>query len=79
MKTIVIFNSQTGFTERYARWIAEAVGAECVELAEAKKRSFDNYDAIVYGGWACAGGISGLKWFKSRMDQWQGRGWQYSV
>ena len=73
MKTIVIFNSQTGFTERYARWIAEAVGAECVELAEAKKRSFDNCDAIVYGGWACAGGISGLKWFKSRMDQWQGK------
>lgn len=32
MKTIVIFNSQTGFTERYARWIAESAGAECVEL-----------------------------------------------
>lgn len=70
MKTVVIYNSQTGFTRRYAQWIAEAAGAECVELEGAKKRSFDDYDAIVFGGWACAGGISKLKWFKSHMDDW---------
>ena len=29
MKTIVIYNSQTGFTKRYAEWIAEAAGADC--------------------------------------------------
>lgn len=70
MKTVVIYNSQTGFTRRYAQWIAEAAGAECVELEGAKKRSFDDYNAIVFGGWACAGGISKLKWFKSHMDDW---------
>lgn len=70
MKTVVIYNSQTGFTRRYAQWIVEAAGAECVELEGAKKRSFDDYDAIVFGGWACAGGISKLKWFKSHMDDW---------
>ncbi|MDE5939773.1 MAG: flavodoxin [Lachnospiraceae bacterium] len=37
MKTIVIYNSQTGFTKRYAKWIAEAAGADCVALPEAKK------------------------------------------
>ena len=32
MKTIVIYNSQTGFTKRYAQWIAEKTNGECVEL-----------------------------------------------
>ena len=39
MKTVVIYNSQTGFTKRYAEWIAEATGADCFALAEAKKKS----------------------------------------
>lgn len=73
MKTIIIYNSQTGFTKRYAQWLAEATDAECLELEDAKKHTYDNYDAIVFGGWACAGGISKLKWFKSHMDQWEGK------
>lgn len=70
MKTIVIYNSQTGFTKRYAQWIAEAAGADCVELSEAKKKSMDAYEAIVFGGWACAGSISKLGWFKGNIDKW---------
>ncbi len=70
MKTAVIYNSQTGFTKRYAEWIAEAVGADCLELAAAKRKSLDAYDAIVFGGWARAGGISRLSWFKGNMDRW---------
>lgn len=73
MKTAVIYNSQTGFTRRYAQWIAEAAGAECLELSEAKRRDLSSYDAIVFGGWARAGGIAGLDWFKARMDQWGGK------
>lgn len=70
MKTIVIYNSQTGFTKRYAQWIAEAAGADCFELSEAKKKSTDTYEAIIFGGWACAGGISKLSWFKGNIDKW---------
>lgn len=70
MKTIVVYESQTGFTRRYAHWIAEATGAECLPLSEARKKSMDTYEAIVFGGWACAGSISKLKWFKGHIDQW---------
>ena len=70
MKTIVIYNSQTGFTKRYAEWIAEAAGADCLELSAAKRKSMDTYEAIVFGSWACAGSISKLKWFKSNLDKW---------
>ena len=38
MKTLIIYNSQTGFTARYAQWMAEATGADRVELKEAKKK-----------------------------------------
>ena len=73
MNTIVIYNSQTGFTERYAKWIAEAAGARCLSLSEAKKRNLEKYDAVVFGSWACAGGISKLGWFKGNLERWAGR------
>ena len=72
-KTVVIYNSQTGFTARYARWIAEAAGADCLPLSEAKGRDLSGCDAIIFGGWACAGGISKLKWFKENMGKWAGK------
>lgn len=71
MKTVVIFNSQTGFTRRYAEWIAEASGADYMELSVAKKRDLSAYETIIFGGWACAGSISKLNWFKDNMDKWQ--------
>ena len=55
MKTIIIYSSQTGFTERYAKWLADELSAETITLAEAKKKTddyFNDADAIVYGGWA---------------------------
>ncbi len=70
MKTIIIYNSQTGFTKKYAQWIAEAAGADCLELSAAKRADLTAYDAIVFGSWACAGGISRLGWFKGNMDKW---------
>lgn len=73
MKTAVIYHSQTGFTKKYAEWISAATGADCFELKAAKKQAFDRYDAIIFGGWACAGRISKISWFKSNMDQWSGK------
>ena len=71
MKTIVIFNSQTGFTRRYAEWIAEATGADFMELSLAKQKDLTAYEAVIFGGWACGGGIRNLSWFKKNMVNWQ--------
>ncbi len=70
MKTAVIYNSQTGFTKKYAKWISQELGADCFEFSKAKKQNFDDYEAIVFGGWACAGGISKFKWFKEKVEKW---------
>lgn len=67
MKTLIIYSSQTGFTKKYAEWIAEEMGASCITLKEAKKKNLQDYDNLVYGGWCCAGGVKGLKWLKEKL------------
>lgn len=73
MNTIVIYNSQTGFTKRYALWLAEETGAECVEYKDAKKMDLSGFDSIVFGGWAMAGSITKVKWFTKNKAKWQGK------
>lgn len=68
MKTIVIYNSQTGFTKRYAEWIAEATGAECVALSAAKELDLNGYEAIVFGSRVCAGSVDKIKWLKANIN-----------
>lgn len=70
MKSIVIYNSQTGFTEQYAKWIAQALKAPCISLKEAQKFDFSSYQAIVFGSWACAGKIQKGDWFKKMATHW---------
>ncbi len=73
MKTAVIYVSKTGFTRRYAEWIGEELPADCFELADAKGKSFKEYDTIIFGGWLCAGKISKIEWFRGHLKQWQGK------
>ena len=67
MKSVVIYSSQTGFTKKYAEWISQASGTECVEFKKAKKLKLAEYDAVVFGGWFMAGGIKNLAWFKKQI------------
>ena len=71
MKTAVVYHSQTGFTKRYARWIAEAAKADCFEVSEARGKELSEYEAIVFGSWVCAGSVSKLSWFKGNMEKWK--------
>lgn len=76
MKTIVIYSSKTGFTKKYANWIAQAAQAEVLDVTEAKKKNsafFEAYDAIVYGGWAIAGKIHKLNWFENNILNLEGK------
>lgn len=59
MKTVVTYNSKTGFTKQYAEWVAEALGCEAVPFK--KLKSADEYDVIIHGGWVMGGMITGLQ------------------
>ena len=71
MKTAVVYHSQTGFTKRYAQWIAEAAKADCFEVSEVRGKELSGYEAIVFGSWVCAGSVSKLSWFKGNMEKWK--------
>lgn len=76
MKSIIVFSSQTGFTKRYAQWLQEKIGGELITIKEAEKKNdsfFEQYDCIVYGGWAIAGKINKAKWFIDHIEQWKNK------
>ena len=73
MNAIVIYKSSTGFTKKYAGWIAEALACEAVAAEQAKSVDFGRYDAVVFGGWAFAGSIHGLKEYKEKLLACKGK------
>ena len=76
MKTLVIYTSQTGFTKKYAQWIADEMSADIYDLKDAKKKEksfFDGYDAIVYAGWCMAGSVTKRGWFLERTEIWKSK------
>lgn len=55
--TAIVYTSNSGSTERYAKMLAEKTGFPCAELSKA---DFSADSEIVYLGWVMAGDIQGL-------------------
>ena len=68
MKTIVIYQSKTGFTKQYAEWIAADLGCQALAWKDAQNADLAAYDTLIYGGWFHAGSIMGLKKFLQKAD-----------
>ena len=73
MKYLVIYDSQYGFTEQYARWIAEELGCPCAPRKGMKPEQLQKYDRLIYGGGLYAGGVSGFKWFAKQLPALAGK------
>ena len=56
----VIYASHYGFTEAYARWLAEDLSADLLESGKVKKEDLEGHGTIVCGGGLYAGGVNGL-------------------
>ena len=68
MSTAIVYCSQTGFTERYARWLAEELGTRAVPFAERTSSSVAIAKTLVFLGWFHAGGLKGARWLREVMD-----------
>ena len=66
MNRILIYNSQTGFTKRYAQWLAEEIECNLVPWEKAKGMDLQGYDTVIFASWFHAGQIQKLKWFKGK-------------
>ena len=64
MKTIVIYTSKYGATEKYAKWLSDKLNCKLVETKSAKIVEIEKYDTVILGGGIYASGISGLSFIK---------------
>lgn len=65
MKTMVVYESKTGFTAKYATWIAQALSCEAKELKRVSSVEIAECDKVIFGGWIMGGNISGLNKIQS--------------
>ena len=72
-KIAVIYESKYGFTEKYARWIAESLDAELYRKKEFPAGKLLEFDALIYGGGLYAGKISGMSFLARNFSKVQGK------
>ena len=60
MKSIVVYCSQTGFTKRYAQWIAQELGCEAIALRQ--NPDVSAAECVIFGSWCRAGSVVNLPW-----------------
>lgn len=58
---LVTYKSVTGFTEQYAKWIAEELDCTVMELKDVSAKTMSEYDTVIFGGRFHAGFVDGLK------------------
>jgi len=69
MKIAVIYKSKTGFTKKYAEWIAEELSADIFEGTKVSIDLLASYDTVIYGGGLYAVGINGVKLITQNLDK----------
>ncbi len=74
-KVLVLYKSKTGFSERYARWIADDLQCDLSNVVEFDKESLSEYTLIIYGAGIYAGQIKGLGKIKRWMEAYPGKTW----
>ena len=74
-KTIVLYRSKTGFSKRYAEWIAEDLACECRPAKGVKLDDLKDYKLVIYGAGVYAGMIAGLGKIKNWMEKSPKKTW----
>ncbi len=74
-KTIVLYRSKTGFSQRYAEWIAEDLACECRPIKGVKLDDLQDYGLVIYGAGVYAGMIAGAGRLKNWMEKSPEKTW----
>jgi flavodoxin len=72
-KALVLYQTTSGYTKKYAQWISEALAADLSELKDFNASKLTDYDLIIFGGSLHAVGISGIKVIKENLPQLTGK------
>jgi menaquinone-dependent protoporphyrinogen IX oxidase len=69
MKTVVIYKSKTGFTRKYAEWIAAELSADTFDVSKVTINMLSDYNVVIYGGSLHAVGINGVKFITQNLNK----------
>ena len=72
-KALVLYQTTSGYTKKYAQWISEALAAELSESKDFNASKLTDYDLIIFGGSLHAEGISGVKVIRENLPQLSGK------
>lgn len=61
MKKLIVYQSKTGFTKRYAKWIQETIKADSIPINKADKKLLKKYDIIIFGSYIRMEKVRGLE------------------
>jgi len=67
-KGIILYQSKYGATKKYADWLVEETGFDCMETKKTTLLQLEKYDIIILGGGIYASGISGLSFLKKNIE-----------
>ena len=70
---VVLYHSKTGFSQRYALWLAESLSCRAVPFQERKTVCLPEFATILLIGGLYAGNMSGLSWLKKQLPGLAGR------
>lgn len=70
-KTLIVYHSRTGFTRRYAQWLAQALDCPAVEFKDRNRQDFSLYGQLIWCDFFHAGGLMTLKWLKGQLPAWE--------
>lgn len=73
MKTAVLYRSLSGFTKKYAEWIAEDLTADLFDCRETACLSLADYDLVIHCGSLHLGGINGIEIVKRNLPLLAGK------
>ncbi len=73
MKGIIIYKSNYGSTERYAQWLSEETGFQCVDVGSVKKGDIEACDTIVIGSPVFADKPQIGGWIRKNWNRMEGK------
>ena len=73
MDGIILYQSKYGATKKYANWLSENTGFECVETKKADIKEISKFETIILGGGIHASEISGLSFLKKNINRLKGK------
>lgn len=73
MQGIILYKSKYGATKKYALWLAELTGFDCMPLADFETNNFSSYDTVILGGGVYASGIACIPFLKKNFPKLRGK------